>query len=290
MATDQNLIRALATVLATRSPQVPQVGDDDEWVPPPPRRYRRAAPPTPDPVGVDPVGTIYVPQSQDLWDLGKHGGDLKGLTREGRHPAGFLRKIGPGSEGWNARLPSRLPLEWTHDGQTILYDDHRNPSRIPFEATPTAQYGLEGPIGPHYGPVRDLEELMGIRRRTGRFRRGPIGSGWHEYGYLAGPEDEYQRRKYNDEGIARVRESLRSRGVKLPRYDLLDKLNRESSTDSDINLMEKRKWQYGGKDVHVEWVNGRPVVISVEGGRVDPATVRDIPPEPRIPRGLETLF
>jgi len=302
MAIDPNLLLALLS-------QVPQVGDDEvEPI---------------DPFGVDPVAPgPTIPYESwhgaDLFSPGETGGDLEGLF-PGRSsvPSDFFggrpgldRKVG---EEWVPRLPSRQPLEWTHDNQGGWHGPN---DRRPYEATDFAQYGNEGPFAPHWSTTRELEGLMGIRR-TGQDIKGwgPPGAGWHEKQYLAGPEHEYERRKYNDEGMARVRRSARREELRNDpellqksiswspeqleeylnwrpeSYDLLDRTN-EQEPYSDLNRMQNRKWRYGGKDVRVEWVNGKPTMISVEGGREGE---RKEPwgspgPLPRIPRGLETLF
>lgn len=328
MAIDPNLLRVLLS-------QVPQVGDDEvepidpsPWVPPPPRRWRKAGPDDLDQLrrlGVDPRDAIIVPpHNPDIFEPGETGGDLEGLF-PGRSsvPSDFFggrpgldRKVG---EEWVPRLPSRQPLEWTHDGQQGWYDPKdRHP---PYEATDYAQYGNEGPYAPYWSPVRDLEDLMGIRRTQhgpeewgGLKGFGPPGAGWAEKQYLAGPEHEYERRKYLDEGSVMVRRSKRRQELRndpeLLRksiswspeqmeeylnwrpesYDLLDRTN-EQYPYSDLNRMQTRKWKYGGKDVRVEWVNGKPTVIEVEDGRDGSVPNPGRPgPLPRIPRGLETLF
>ncbi len=317
MAIDPNLLMALLS-------QVPQVGDDEvEPI---------------DPFGVDPVAPgPTIPYESwhgaDLFSPGETGGDLEGLF-PGRSsvPSDFFggrpgleSKVG---EEWVPRLPSRQPLEWTHDGQLGYFDP--KDKYPPYEATNYAQYGNEGPFAQHWSATRELEELMGISRTQRNLGpgphsyreniqalkgHGPPGAGWHEKQYLAGPEHEYERRKYNDEGMARVRRSARREELRNDpellqksiswspeqleeylnwrpeSYDLLDRTN-EQDPYSDLNRMQNRKWKYGGKDVRVEWVDGKPTMISVEGGREGE---RKEPwgwpgPLPRIPRGLETLF
>ena len=345
MAIDPNLLMALLS-------QVPQVGPDDEsdrsikpspWVPPPSPSGRLPGPDDLDQLrrlGIDPRDAIIIPHNPDIFDQGETGGDLEGLV-PGRSsvPSDFFggrpgldRKVG---EEWVPRLPSRQPLEWTHTNQGGWYDPTDN--YPPYAATDYAQYGTEGPFAPHWGASRDLQDLMGISRTTwnqgpgphshreniqAMKGHGPPGAGWHEKQYLAGPEHEYERRKYNDEGMARVRRSARREELRndpeLLRksiswspeqleeylnwrpasYDLLDRTNRwqdgstnEQRPETDLNKMQTRKWKYGGKDVRVEWVNGKPTVISVVGGRDGEVKEPGRPgPLPRIPRGLETLF
>lgn len=269
-----------------------------------------------------------IPRSgEDLFDLGETGDGLKGLTRE--TPWRWLpdeldnldlqKKVGPGMEGWNPRLPSRAPLPWTwampYQGGTST--GHRSGPKQTYKEvdqhlqdmkrmTYFAQYGQEGSISPYPSQSSDLEELMGIARRGADLKSfGPPGSGWHEAGYLAGPEDEYQRRKYNDEGQELVRRSQRRMLLGPEAKDWspermeeylswksaellkLEKLNRENP-DSDLNKMMQRNWRYGDQPVRVEWVNGKPTEVRVlKDWNDEPQDVG--PPQDRTERSWRTF-